>query len=129
MQTEESFCHHDNDREEDDKSHGDGGDRNYKRLQNRIIKQLLNRQSLLALQTKHDDDDDDLDGEEDDNDDHCDEDERKYLSALPLQAELVGCGDGRKLSCLSPIGDHIDDHRDLNDNHDYLDDDYDCPIK
>ena len=24
------------------------------------------------------------------------------------QAELVGCGDGRKLSCLSPIGDYSD---------------------
>ena len=47
-----------------------------------------------------------------------------------MQAELVGCGDGRKLSCLSPIGkhdyyddydDHLDHavHDDRDDNHDF----------
>ena len=47
-----------------------------------------------------------------------------------MQAELVGCGDGRKLSCLSPIGkhdyyddydDHLDHavHDDHDDNHDF----------
>ena len=29
------------------------------------------------------------------------------MKNMTLQAELVGCGEGRKLSCLSPIGESI----------------------
>ena len=31
------------------------------------------------------------------------------MKNMTLQAELVGCGEGRKLSCLSPIGESIND--------------------
>ena len=31
----------------------------------------------------------------------------EMMKNMTLQAELVGCGEGRKLSCLSPIGESI----------------------
>ena len=43
---------------------------------------------------------------------------RNIYKRYSLQAELVGVGEGRKLSCLSPIGENQDfDHRTDHHNH------------
>ena len=55
---------------------------------------------------ENDDDDGDEDGDDDDRNDEQNDKNHQIHYIYTLQAELVGCGDGRKLSCLSPIGRH-----------------------